>query len=59
MKAKGKLDNNAIRKLQINGNMVCEKCRGTINLNQYIYIVNENFYHDCCSHEMKGRVRIL
>jgi hypothetical protein len=59
MKAKGKLDNIAIRKLQFDDKMVCGRCRGKINPNQYVYVIGEKFYHDCCSQEMKGRVKIL
>jgi hypothetical protein len=59
MKAMGKLDNIAIQKLQINGKMVCGGCRRKINLNQYVYVIGERFYHDCCSQELKGRVKLL
>jgi len=59
MNVKGKLDNDAIEKLQIDGKMICEGCRGKISLNQYVYVVGEKFYHDCCSSNIKGRVKIL
>jgi len=59
MKAKGKLDNIAIKKLQSNGKIICNGCNGKINQMQYIYVIGDKFYHDCCSQGMRGRVRII
>jgi hypothetical protein len=55
---KGKLDNISLKKLQT-GKLICEICKGKINSMQYVYAIDNKYYHDCCSCGIKGRVKIL
>jgi hypothetical protein len=59
MKAKAKLDNISIKKLQSKGRIICNGCNSKINQMQYVYAIEDKFYHDCCSSNIKGRVKIL